>query len=189
MEKEQIEMLVRLMKEKGISFAEGLMDEEISAIEKMFDFLFPPDLQAFLQTALPVSDGFVNWRAGLTLEHEKRLIVDKLTAPLDGILFDVENNGFWHDAWGDQPKSFAQQKAAVEAHYRTYPKLIPIYAHRYMPCEPREAGNPVFSVWQTDIIYYGYDLATYFQKEFALPDIIESPEKPKYIAFWSSMAN
>jgi hypothetical protein len=39
-----------------------------------------------------------------------------------------------------------------------------------------------------DIIYYGYDLPTYFANEFdfALTDDFELPEKPKReIEFWS----
>jgi len=187
MKEEQIKQLVQLMKTKGILFADGLTDAEISAIENTFDVLFPPDLSVFLQTEMPVSEGFVNWRTGLTSAQENKLIMDKLAAPLDGILFDIQNNGFWYDAWGYRPTSFVQQKNIAEEHFRKSPKLIPIYSHRYIPSLPHETGNPIFSIWQTDIIYYGFDLATYFQKEFALPETFKSPEKPKYIAFWSDM--
>jgi len=37
----------------------------------------------------------------------------------------------------------------------------------YLPAEPLLAGNPVFSVYQTDIIHYGCDLWDYFVNEFA----------------------
>jgi len=41
---------------------------------------------------------------------------------------------------------------------------IPVYSHRYLPSEPKATGNPVLSVHQTDIIYYGNDLASYFSR-------------------------
>jgi hypothetical protein len=43
-------------------------------------------------------------------------------------------------------------------------KLIPIFVHRMMPDDPHLAGNPVFSVHQTDIIHYGFALADYPRK-------------------------
>ena len=36
----------------------------------------------------------------------------------------------------------------------------------YLPERPNTAGNPVFSVYQTDIIYYGSDLWNYLENEF-----------------------
>jgi hypothetical protein len=51
------------------------------------------------------------------------------------------------------------------------PRLIPIYAHRAVPNEPLEAGNPVFSVMQMDIIIYGNDLEQYLHNEFGLPPL------------------
>jgi hypothetical protein len=38
------------------------------------------------------------------------------------------------------------------------PKLIPINGHRMMPDRLRSAGNPVRSIYQTEIIFYGFDL-------------------------------
>jgi hypothetical protein len=74
-----------------------------------------------------------------------------------------------------------------EEKLREYPRLMPIYGHRYIPCLPHEAGNPIFSVYQTDIIFYGFGLANYFQNEFQieLPYGFEIPPKPKCTDFWS----
>ncbi len=41
-----------------VEFAPGLSDREIAAVEKRFKFRFPPDLRAFLQTALPSGPQF-----------------------------------------------------------------------------------------------------------------------------------
>lgn len=42
----------------------------------------------------------------------------------------------------------------------------PVYGHRYLPAGPVLAGHPVLSVHQTDVIYYGADLADYLSLEF-----------------------
>ncbi len=69
------------------------------------------------------------------------------------------------------------------------PKLIPIYSHRYIPSSLNEIGNPVYSVHQTDIIYYGKDLWDYFNIEFGNKmhkDIAFNEIKTK-IPFWSEL--
>ncbi|HEY4157567.1 MAG TPA: hypothetical protein VGM29_05695 [Polyangiaceae bacterium] len=50
------------------------------------------------------------------------------------------------------------------------------------------AGNPVFSVHQTDIIYYGSNLLAYLRCELdglAHADALHVP--PRAIRFWSSL--
>lgn len=58
------------------------------------------------------------------------------------------------------------------------PRLIPICSHRYIPEEPHDAGNPVFSVMQSDVIYYGADLANYSKGSSSLrrPPVSRSRE-------------
>jgi hypothetical protein len=46
------------------------------------------------------------------------------------------------------------------------PRLVPVFSHRYLPAEPHLSGNPVLSVYQTDIIYYGSNLKRYIAHEF-----------------------
>ena len=43
---------------RNIEFDAGLTDDEMADIERTYAIHFPPDLREFLQTALPVSDGF-----------------------------------------------------------------------------------------------------------------------------------
>ena len=55
---------------------------------------------------------------------------------------------------------------------------------------PTSAGNPVFSVYQMDIIYYGYDLASYLEHEFDFRsyESLFSDEHPfRRIEFWSDV--
>jgi hypothetical protein len=141
----------------------------------------------FLQTALPVSEQFENWRQGLYTEKGANQIENSLDLALHGMLFDLKNNAFWVRGWGEKPNTYEEQEIIVRNKYLSFPKLIPICSHRFIPSDPIESGNPVFSVHQTDIVYYGYDLPTYFSKEFhfELPDNFQIPEKPKNISFWT----
>jgi hypothetical protein len=71
------------------------------------------------------------------------------------------------------------------------PVLIPVCSHRYLPASPPQAGNPVFSVHQSDIIYYGANLLDYLQNEFGYyfgraEHAISAT--PRRIALWSRLA-
>ena len=129
----------------------GLADSEVDAAENQYGFIFPPDLRAVLQFTLLVGEGFPNWRHDPT-----DFITGRLNWPLEGILFDVEHNDdIWPAEWGPRPERMDERFAVVTKLVVAAPKLDPIYSHRYIPAEPHENGNPVYSVYQTDIIYYG----------------------------------
>jgi hypothetical protein len=169
--------MVAQMKARGIAFDRGLTDAEIAATEAKFGFCFPADLRAFLQAGLPKGRGFPDWRG-----DEARLR-EQLAIPLEGILFDIEHNNFWLEEWG-APRSLDEAKRIARDLIAAAPKLIPIFMHRMMPDEPGETGNPVLSVHQTDIIYYGFDLLDYFRHDFKLGDREPWPEKVRPIRFW-----
>jgi hypothetical protein len=172
--------LVELMRARGIDFDAGLTDTEVVATETQFGFQFPADLREFLQTALPRGKGFPDWRSGAELE-----LREWLDLPLRGILFDIEHNNFWLEEWGARPDSLVEAIRVVKDLVATAPRLIPIYHHRMMPSEPNMAGNPVFSVHQTDIIHYGTDLETYLRNEFNLLVGKSQPDEIRQIRFWN----
>jgi hypothetical protein len=168
------------MRERGIAFDTGLTDSEVTEVESRFGFHFPPDLKAFLQMALPREERFPDWRAAP--EATLRAWLDQ---PLEGILFDIECNGFWLEEWGTRPPSLTEAKRVAQGLVAAAPRLIPIYLHRMMPDEPDLPGNPVFSVHQTDITHYGANLEDYLCNEFKLPTV--NPSKPDQICpirFW-----
>lgn len=177
--------IIEQLKDQDIEFAEGLSDAEIQHVECRYGFQFPPDLREFLQTALPHGEQFPDWRS----QPEKDLR-DWLDRPRQGILFDVEHNSFWLAEWGPRPESLEQASQIVNELMAAAPKLIPIYSHRMMPDEPNLPGNPVFSVYQTDIIYYyyyyyyGFDLEDYLRHEFELAGREPWPESVRAIRFW-----
>lgn len=192
MDKEYLDCTVEQLREVGVSFQEGLSDAEVEAVQHRFGFTFPPDLRALLQTALPISwsskwgtsqaTSFPDWRSGD--EDELRKWLDW---PYEGICFDICNNRFWMDDWGTRPPSDKDACAIARLYVANAPTLIPIFAHRFIPDSPDLAGNPVYSVWQTDIIYYGFDLADYLANEFSIGNLTPKPAKPQRVKFWSEL--
>jgi hypothetical protein len=87
----------------------------------------------------------------------------------EGLQFDVEHNGLWPPSWGPQPNTLAAQSVRVRELVEAAPRLIPVFGHRYLLAEPCAADNPVFSVWQADIVVYGANLRDYLLFEFTGP--------------------
>src|SRR5262249_43163790 len=93
---------------------------------------------------------------------------------------------FWLPEWGLQPDSLQDALQVAERAVAMAPRLIPVYAHRYLPAESAREGNPIFSVYQTDIIIYGNDLLSYFAREFPrVANWHTPPLDPIPIRFWS----
>ncbi|MGE3879654.1 MAG: hypothetical protein AB7I19_11370 [Planctomycetota bacterium] len=110
-----------------------------------------------------------------------------MDGPKNGILFDVEHNGFWLEDWGVRPDSLVQAKEVAATFIVAAPRLIPVYSHPMLPSKPNRPGNPVFSVHQTDLIYYGFDLEDYLRHEFRLPGRRPWPDSVRPIKFWSQL--
>jgi len=190
MNTEQACQLIDLLRKQNITLERGLTDEEVELIETKYAICLPPDLRLLLQTALPVFKGFPNWRLALRSPEEYSEILSQLDWPWEGMVFDMEHNNFWLKEWGVRPETKEEQIRIARQFYDSWPRLIPMYIHRYIPSTPLEAGNPIFSVYQMDIIYYGMDLPDYLSCEFkfALPGNFIIPEKPKPIPFWGPWA-
>ncbi|MFM9861857.1 hypothetical protein RUR49_25640 [Pseudoxanthobacter sp. M-2] len=138
-------------------WAAGYTAAELDDAQARFGLHFPPDLVALLRDRRPLQ--------GYDWTGPEEPIRRKLSWPLEGLLFDVEN-GLWRSDWGERPARAEARAGIVAALVAAAPPLIPILGHRYLPAEPFEAGNPVLSVYQSDIIYYGRDLEDYFVQEF-----------------------
>ena len=154
----------------------GLSDAEFAAIEDEFGFSFADDHRAFLAAGLPVGRRWVDWRDGDRAELRERLAF-----PVEGVLFDLEQNGFWYDGWGPRPADDAQALAIARGVLFTAPRLVPVYSHRFLPAGHGTSGHPVLSVMQTDVVCYGADLFDYLKAEFGTPS--GTPCKPT-VDFW-----
>jgi hypothetical protein len=175
---------IDLMRTRGVGFEVGLTAQEVLKIEYENSFQFPEDLRTFLMSALPVAGGrFPHWR-----RLDKRQISGWMTDPFEGIAFDIEHNSFWLATWGPRPAALAEAFEIARAAFDRSPKLIPIVGHRFMPAQPTTAGNPVFSVHQTDIIYYGLDLQRYLACEFGgLSHADAVRGEARRISFWTDL--
>lgn len=170
---------------RDLAFDAGLSTDEVGEVERAHSIAFPPDLRMFLSLALPVSDGFPNWRSATFEELEAWL-----DRPREGVCFDIEHNGFWYEPWGKKPSDIAEACATARSRISEAPNLIPVYGHRFIPDDPLLAGNPVLSVQQTDVVYYGGDLCAYLEKEFraGLQVPKGSPgDEPRPIRFWTDL--
>ena len=160
-------------------WAEGYTRDELDLAQETFGLTFPPDLIDLFLERRP-TQGW-DWRS------DGKKIRGMLAWPLDSLLFDVENNDLWWPQWGERPVTAATRAEVLRDVVNQAPKLVPLVSHRYLPCEPHEAGNPVFSIYGSDVIYYGADLADYFEREFASErGPIVGPVKQ--IRFWSELA-
>ncbi|MBA2621357.1 MAG: SMI1/KNR4 family protein [Acidobacteria bacterium] len=174
------------LEKAGVKFDVGLSDFEIEKVEAKYEFNFPPDLKEFLQFALPVGKGWVDWRNG-----NEREIKSRFDWSYEGICFDIEHSKFWLEKWGEQPSKLEDAFEVAKTEIAKAPKLIPILSHRFIPDRPNKSGNPIFSVYQTDIIIYGINLHIYLQNEFSdyfdEKQTAENIEERK-IEFWSNLA-
>ncbi|MBC9880191.1 hypothetical protein G8O24_22945 [Bradyrhizobium sp. INPA01-394B] len=159
-------------------WAEGYTQSELDVAQAKYGLVFPPDLVALLRDRRPIL-GY-DWRS------DDKEIREMLKWPLEGLLFDVENNALWWPEWGDKPGTAEARSEVLEKIIGSAPKLIPLVSHRYLPAEPNEPGNPVFSIYQSDLIYYGADLADYFERDFVDPSRPLS-QPVKHITFWSDL--
>ncbi|MFI9118204.1 hypothetical protein ACIGW0_02160 [Streptomyces bikiniensis] len=141
----------------------GLTEQELDAVETRFGFTFAADHRVFLTTGLPRgSAGWPDWRDG-----DPEDLAGRLARPVEGVLFDVEHNRFWHPAWPSRPAETPEALRAARNELESAPRLVPVHGHRYLPGTAGGHGHPVLSVHQTDVILYGNDLTDYIHHEFA----------------------
>ncbi|GAA5195392.1 hypothetical protein GCM10023346_25210 [Arthrobacter gyeryongensis] len=160
----------------------GLSEAELDSVEERFGFSFSLTRRRFLAAVLPLGQGWVDWRHG-----EREEIEGRLSWPVESALFDVEQNSFWPASWGEKPADLEVALAHARTRFEKVPRLIPVYVHRYLAAGPGDVPSPVFSVYQTDVVYYGDNLLDYVAQEFDAPPAHPTP-RPR-IPFWSELAD
>jgi hypothetical protein len=157
----------------------GYSQAELEAVQARWDLRFPPDLVELLREHRPLPlPGCFDW-----LTTDAATIQTILDWPFDSFWFDVQHGRWWPE-WGEKPSSPDEQHDRLKQAFAAAPRLIPLCGHRYLPQEPFERGNPVFSVYQMDVICYGVDLADWIERE--RDGWAARPWRPiKEICFWS----
>jgi hypothetical protein len=177
---------IAILKASNIPLEDGLAPNEIQEIERRFGFEFSPDHRQLLESAQPAGTGWLHWR-----KDSVDRLQTALDWPLEGLLFDVENNEFWPPAWGPKPTSLSDQQRIATQRIKSWPVLIPLFGHRYMPATPAPSGTPVFSIYQSDVIVYGRNLLEYLQHELGPADANFHRNRPFDAAIcppWSLLA-
>jgi len=163
----------------------GMSAADVQHVEAELGFRLPKDFSYFLQNVQDPGSVLFPW-AAFNIDKYNELI----GWVLHGIEFDVEHNKEWLDRWGKRPRATHDALELARRDFSTWPKLLPIFGHRFLAAEPCREGNPVFSIMQTDIIYYGADLANYLEMEF-LPSATSRAvdfSRIKQVPVWSDFA-
>jgi hypothetical protein len=139
----------------------GLSTSDIEKLQSQLGFPLPEDFCYFLQNVIDPGEVLFDYH-----NFNKQHYDSSIAWILHGMIFDIEKNNLWLRRWGNKPVDLKSKIEIARADFPSWPKLLPIHGHRYLAAEPCRAGNPVFSIMQTDIIYYGANLAHYLVNEF-----------------------
>jgi hypothetical protein len=166
--------------------AQGASSVEIASIEAEIGFRLPEDFANLFQHLQDPGRVFFPWSNFKKQEYD-----DMIHWVLKGIEFDIDHNKFWLNRWVKRPTALSAALDVARKDFETWPKLLPIHSHRFLAAEPCRRGNPVFSIWQTDIIYYGADLAHYLVHEFVDHDyaLHTQAQSIQRIPVWSDLAS
>lgn len=146
----------------NIRYQKGLSDEEIIQIESKYNIFFPSELKRLFKQILPISEGFYNWRD--FSEKNIEFILQALNRPFNDF-YNEASEIYWNDDWGEEPETDEEIQEIIRDKLLSAPKLIPIYAHRYISMINGNT-NPIFSIHGIDIIIYGESLDDYLNIEF-----------------------
>src|SRR5215813_10643290 len=130
----------------------GYSEAELDDVQAKWGLRFPPDLIEQLRECRPLIDApdCFDW-----VTADPGHIRERLAWPFESYWRSVELLEIWWPEWGDRPAALADQKEKLRGIFGNAPRLIPLVGIRYVPDEPSESGNPVFSVMASDIIHYG----------------------------------
>lgn len=170
----------------------GLSEPELRRAEETFGLTFPPLLREVLSLVHPVPrpvfpqpgiyqapSRVPDWRLR-DVERTRTLI----GSPADGVLFDVEENDFWWNAWGPRPEAIPERMAVAERELARVPRLIPLMGDL---CVAASDDSPVFSLIQTRVDIYAVSL-TDFGDDEARTAVMQSATWPVgTVPFWSEL--
>ncbi|WP_232661713.1 hypothetical protein [Pseudonocardia sp. TRM90224] len=175
------EAALRLRRLGTVDIQHGLTDAEFDEIELQYGFEFAIDHRAFLAEGLPVwtkgddhpdkaSWGWPNWRDG-----DREELQAQADHP-ETVILRAVRDGHWPDGWKRRPADPELAVAEARSRLADVPRMIPVYAHRYLPAGRDTSGRSVLSIHALhDILVYGLDLADYVDQEFRTRQQVDVP--------------
>jgi hypothetical protein len=150
------ELVEWLREQPGGTLAPGLTEAQLVRAERAYRVRMPPLWRAVLARTCPISrpggtTAYPDWR-GEDVPGTRELV----ERPVRGLLFDVEQNGFWWHGWGSAPERAAQRVALARRRLAEVPRLTPLLGHLYVGSDD---GSPVFSIVQADLYVRALSLA------------------------------
>jgi hypothetical protein len=175
--------VVRQLGRRDVEFSKGLTEPEIAHIGEVFGAKVPDELELFLRAGVPTSSSWAQWHDGVEAVHEWSMAwIDRT------FVFDIKQNDYWHPLLGERPTDLDSAISQALAVARSAPPLIPIYEHRFISTAPTEGPHAVLSVYQVvDSIYYGFDLADYFAREFEIKRPGWATSEPPVVPVWGQL--
>src|SRR3954452_20255696 len=122
MDADYLRLVVQALQQRDVTIEPGLSDSELNPVEATYDFVFPPDLRAFLHHALPTSPRLPNWRRA-----SKESLGSVLRWPLNRLADDLVDRDLWLPAWGAKPAEVGERLEIAHRAVERAPTLIPIY--------------------------------------------------------------
>ena len=170
----------------------GLSEAELRGAEETFGLTFPPLLREVLALAHPVRrpvfpqpwmhrspSSVPDWRLR-DVERTRTLI----GIPADGVLFDVEENDFWWNAWGPLPEAIPERMAVAKRELALVPRLIPLIGNL---CVAASDDSPVFSLIQTRVGLFAVSLADVGDDEARTAAVQSATWPVGTVPFWSEL--
>ncbi len=179
--------LTSTLEQLGADGSTGLTNKKLAELERVVGVQLPFEVGLLLVMGVPDTDGWRQWG-----ENPAEQFKEWNTWLVEGVMFDVEHNAFWLSSWGLRPDEQAHRLEIVEAAVAAAPPLLPIYGHRCIPLtkargEESAESNPVLSVYQTDLVVYGTDVADWLHNEFDVPLPLWPKTADRWFPLWSEL--
>ena len=108
--KMKIDKIKKLLLENNVHIEQGLSDDEVRKIEKIYNVKFSQQWLEFYQNILPVSERFYNWR-DFSVENIAA-IKERLASPYNGILESIDEI-VWDISWGLEPARVEEKNKKI----------------------------------------------------------------------------
>lgn len=168
--------------QNGTHWKPGLSADRLIEIQARWRFEFPADYRRFLTELNCPDRGAVS--AGWMDEPPYAMEIgpdvsifsdwegdrDGISAAIEdvraGLLFAVENHGFWASGWGKRPDDAALSEPLIEL-LDEAPSLVPITGSRFLVSGMSGEASPVLSIRGNDAIVYADSLRSFLLLEFS----------------------